>query len=107
MDRADGFNSPQRRPGGGKALAHAEEDSANQQRGDRQQRNGLQQHRSQRKDPAQQAADDPEADDFFRSPDIGVAPGVRPAEQGGDVLQTDHHAGNKGAIAELIVNVAG
>lgn len=42
----------------------------------------------------------------FSAPDIGIAPGVRPAYQRRYVLQTDHNSGHKGAVAQLIVNIA-
>nr|VXZ84848.1 Uncharacterised protein [Klebsiella pneumoniae] len=42
----------------------------------------------------------------FSAPDIGIAPGVRPAYQRRYVLQTDHNSGDKGAVAQLIVNIA-
>lgn len=81
MDRADGFDPPERGAGRGKALADTKKHPARQQRGDGQHRRRLQKHRQQGECTAQQTADDPETDHFFRAPDIGIAPGVRSTDQ--------------------------
>ncbi len=73
MDRADGFDPPERGAGGGKAFADAKKHPARQQRGNRQHRHRLQHYRQQREGAAEQTADDPEANHFFRAPDIGSA----------------------------------
>ncbi len=102
MQRTDPRNAPQRGAGAGKALAqpqnhppHTEQRQACHRR--------VAQRRQQNTETADQAAHQPDHHDLLRSPEVGVTPGVGPAQQRRHILQADHHPRPEGAESQLVM----
>ncbi len=106
MQRTDARHAPQRGAGAGEALADAKNHASEAEQRQADDRRRRKPGRQQIAEAAEQHAEQPQHHNALRPPDIGVAPGVRAAQQRRHILQADHDARPEGAVAELVMHQA-
>ncbi|EOB12939.1 hypothetical protein NBO_303g0001 [Nosema bombycis CQ1] len=106
MQRTDYPDAPQRGAGSREALPDAEDNPAKAQQRQANHGQAAEERRQQIAESAQKAAAQAENDDLFWPQQIGIAPGVRAAEQRSEVLEANHQPGPKGAKPHHIMNIA-
>ena len=106
MQRPHRTDAPERRASASEALTYAEDHPADAEQCQADDGPAAAHTRQQVADAAQKAAAQAKEHDLFWPQTIGIAPGVRAAQQRGEILQADHQPRPEGAKAHDVVNIA-
>ena len=104
MHRSDPADTPQRGTGAGEAFADAEKHPPHAQQQQAEPRVTVNAERQRIKQAAGAAARQAEQHHLFRPQLIGIAPGVRAAEQRGEVLRADDEARQHRIVTQVVMH---